>query len=277
MAKEARPSMPFYGKDGYDDINVQEMDYAEQGIYLRLCWLCWTEGGVPDDGERLARILKVADPIAFVQHSFVRLRGCFNAIDGTLVHGKIEKIRAELEDYRRAKAEAGRKGAESRWHSHDSANGRPDGKAWPSSPSPSPSPSSFPSSSSSAEEQDQTCASQSDTRVSDHSLPQLKRKRVPIGGGKKASAEQVGWFDQFWAAYWLRKSKKDAFAAFCKNVKMPERFAEVIAAVAAQKPEMDSRQPQHRPLAASWLHAERWADEPPEPAKPAPDLMISDW
>jgi uncharacterized protein YdaU (DUF1376 family) len=128
MAKEPRPAMPFYGRDFYDDLSVQEMDLAEQGAYLRLIWLCWSEGAIPDDAERIARILKVPETAAFIEKSFGKLRACFDSVDGTLVHGKIERIRAEFESFRKAKSEAGKKGAEARWQSHDSVNGKVDGK-----------------------------------------------------------------------------------------------------------------------------------------------------
>jgi len=114
MAKESRPAMPFYGKDFYSDINVVLMTNAEQGMYLRLLWHCWSEGSVPDDTERLSRLLQV-DRAEFEEESFPKLRACFEAADGRLVHRKIERIRAELDSFRAKKSRAGKKGAEKRW------------------------------------------------------------------------------------------------------------------------------------------------------------------
>ena len=85
--------------------------------------------------------------------------------------------------------------------------------------------------------------------------PQQSRRSPVFREDEKPTAEQTAWFEEFWPQYGLRKAKKLTFAAFCKHVKTPERFAEVIAAVAAQGPETGSRQPRHRPLAASWLNA----------------------
>ena len=113
MSKESRPAMPFYGKDWYTDPNVQEMSYADQGMYLRLCWHCWADGGVPDQPERLMRILQV-DKATF-EKSFPKLRPCFEAVDGKLIHRKIERIRAELDSFRAKKSRAGKAGAEKRW------------------------------------------------------------------------------------------------------------------------------------------------------------------
>jgi uncharacterized protein YdaU (DUF1376 family) len=114
MAKESRPAMPFYGKDFYGDVNVVLMTIAEQGMYLKMIWYCWSEGSVPDDPERLSRLFQV-DRATFEKESFSKLRACFEAADGRLVHRKIERIRAELDEFRNKKKRAGKKGAEKRW------------------------------------------------------------------------------------------------------------------------------------------------------------------
>ncbi len=84
---------------------------------------------------------------------------------------------------------------------------------------------------------------------------------------RQMTPEQSGWFTTWWAAYWLRRAKKPAKQAFAKHVKTAARFDEVMAATRAQEAEMIGREPQHRPHGATWLNAERWADEPAEPAK----------
>jgi hypothetical protein len=101
--------------------------------------------------------------------------------------------------------------------------------------------------------------------VNDSSLTftEGEKQKTSPSGKKKETAEQAEWFSEFWSAYWLRKAKKPALAAFCKAVKSAERFSEVMAAIAAQAPEMLRREPQHRPHAATWLASERWCDEAP--------------
>jgi hypothetical protein len=104
------------------------------------------------------------------------------------------------------------------------------------------------------------CASPCDTRVSDSSSSRPKRKRLPFSEGKEANAEQSGWFSSWWDIYFLKKSKKAAFVAFCRHVKTAARFEEVMAATRAQSPEMLTREEKHRPHGATWLNGERWND-----------------
>ncbi len=75
------------------------------------------------------------------------------------------------------------------------------------------------------------------------------------------SAEQKTWFNAWWAEYWLRKAKKPARKAFGRHVQTAERFAKVMAATRAQKPEMRNREASKRPHGATWLNDERWDDE----------------
>jgi hypothetical protein len=97
---------------------------------------------------------------------------------------------------------------------------------------------------------------------------------LSIEEGQKPRCDQekidprLVWFETFWKSYWLSKAKKPALAAFLRQVKTEERFAEVMVAVKSQSPEMLSREPSRRPYAASWLNAERWQDESIDSATP---------
>ena len=102
--------MLFYGREFYGDINVMAMTLEERGAYVHLCWLCWSEGSVPDDANVIARIVQPADTEAFVQQSFPKLRACFEASDGRLSHRKVEKIRAEVTAFQRKPVRTGQAG-----------------------------------------------------------------------------------------------------------------------------------------------------------------------
>jgi hypothetical protein len=79
--------------------------------------------------------------------------------------------------------------------------------------------------------------------------------------------QQDAWFEEWWAVYWLKKSRKRARDAFGKHVRTEERFRQVLDATAAQAVEMLTREPHHRPHGATWLNGERWEDDTtPEPA-----------
>jgi uncharacterized protein YdaU (DUF1376 family) len=117
-----------------------------------------------------------------------------------------------------------------------------------------------------------TCAPQGDAR--DCLPPNSSKRKSPLQGGKKGSAEQEAWFFTWWEIYWLKKSKKAAFVAFCRHVTSAARFEEVMAATRAQSPEMLRREEKHRPHGATWLNGERWLDPTEEPRRdPILDAM----
>ena len=84
----------------------------------------------------------------------------------------------------------------------------------------------------------------------------------PANERKALAAQQGKWFEQFWAAYWLKKGRKGAQKAFGRCVRTAERFQEVMEAIRVQSVEMLSREPQHRPHCQTWLNGARWEDEP---------------
>jgi hypothetical protein len=86
---------------------------------------------------------------------------------------------------------------------------------------------------------------------------------------RKTTAEQEGWFSQWWDEYWLRRAKKAAREAFRRHVRTEAQFQQVLAATRAQKPEMLTRERSKRPHGATWLNGERWEDEATEPASAA--------
>lgn len=121
MPKEQDPAMLFYGKDFYDDIHVCAMNYTQQGMYLRLLWFCWAEGGIPADPERL-RVLLRRTPEEWAE-DWPLLSVCFAGpmIDERngaeiLINRKIERIREARHAYRMAASERGRVAAEKRWN-----------------------------------------------------------------------------------------------------------------------------------------------------------------
>ena len=86
--------------------------------------------------------------------------------------------------------------------------------------------------------------------------------RVVRPAVQSATAEAAGWFDQWWAIYWRRgDAKKAAQKAFAKNVRTEARFRQVMEATKAQSAYMLSKEKEYRPLGATWLNGERWADE----------------
>lgn len=93
------------------------------------------------------------------------------------------------------------------------------------------------------------------------------RRVTPIGC---MTDQQKRWFDQWWNSFWLHKAKKAAREAFRQHVQTEARFQQVLTATKAQASAMMAREPQHRLHGSTWLHGERWEDEPDQPAKLPP-------
>ena len=125
------------------------MSAEEVGGYVRLLCHQWSKGGLPNDEERLGRMAGlIGSPC--LRYVIAKLTLCE---DGLLRHPRLERIRAENEAWRQKQADAGAKGAESRWKKGKpigDPNGDPIGKPvatplatpmaneWLPSPSPSP-------------------------------------------------------------------------------------------------------------------------------------------
>ena len=74
-------------------------------------------------------------------------------------------------------------------------------------------------------------------------------------------------FSAAWSKWPRKEAKKDAEKAWHQKVTTPETEDKVFAAFEWQIPMLLERDPQYRPLLASWLRGERWEDEPPTPKK----------
>lgn len=89
---------------------------------------------------------------------------------------------------------------------------------------------------------------------------------------------QAHGFDEFWAIWPKKNSRRDAERAWDKAVKKAP--SEVILAAARAYAESPYRpEKQFVPYGATWLNGERWSDPLPEPrggAKPTPDQRFLD-
>jgi uncharacterized protein YdaU (DUF1376 family) len=106
------PAFMFYAADFAHDQNVELMDVAEVGAYLRLLCSAWTEGSIPSDLKQIARIAKVT-PSRMIK-LWPAIEICWKAVDGDptkLVQKRMERVRADQEEHRRQKIEAGKAGA----------------------------------------------------------------------------------------------------------------------------------------------------------------------
>ena len=110
--KESSPSFQFYPRDFLADANVMAMNLTELGAYIKLLCICWREGSIPSDHERIGRLLGV--PSSAVAELWHCLGKCFEKRGDTLVQPRLERERDKQNDYRQAKVEAGRRGGKSK-------------------------------------------------------------------------------------------------------------------------------------------------------------------
>jgi len=105
------PAFQFYPKDFLTDEHVRLMSLQERGAYITLLCQCWTEGTLPADSERLARLCGV--PSAAFRKLWPALEPCFRPAsreDNRLVHPRLERERQKQRAYRKKQAENGKKG-----------------------------------------------------------------------------------------------------------------------------------------------------------------------
>ena len=71
------------------------------------------------------------------------------------------------------------------------------------------------------------------------------------------------WFDsEFWPIFPQHKAKAAAVKAARVHLRIPATRDQALAALKAQLPELNSREPSKRPYPATWINGRRWEDEP---------------
>ncbi len=117
------PAFQFYPSDYLGSARVAEMTLEEEGAYLRALLYCWNHGYLPNDVERLARIIgkgcstSVATAVQRMFNEDVNDRS-------RLVHPRLEQEREKQESHRSQRSAAGKKSAEMRTKSNERYNGR---------------------------------------------------------------------------------------------------------------------------------------------------------
>jgi uncharacterized protein YdaU (DUF1376 family) len=101
------PSFQLYASDLL--IDTIEWDINEVGIYTRLLMAQWSNGDLPDDVDRLARIAGCSPKR--LQKAWVTVRVKFTQNgEGRLINLRLEETRKKQEEYRVNSIESGRRG-----------------------------------------------------------------------------------------------------------------------------------------------------------------------
>lgn len=209
-----------------------EMSLAELGAYIRLLAWSWDKGPVPEDEGRRAKILGVSRPA--LGKVWPGISDKWVSGEGGLINRRLERQRADQEDFRQAKSEAGKAGAGKRWHSHGSATSRTATEA----------------------------VTKNGSSVSD-----LQSATAT------ADQERKSLFTRFWRAYPKKVGKGDAETKFGKLKPSESLLASMLSALEWQvrTPKWVQKGGEFIPHPATWLHQRRWEDEPFLPADADPN------
>lgn len=105
--------MSFYFSDFFDDMNVQEMDFYDIGVYFALLRYAWNADPpctIPDHKEALRKILKATGDARF-EASIERVLKCFKpAENGRLVQKRLKSEYEKARGLKKRRSEAGKVG-----------------------------------------------------------------------------------------------------------------------------------------------------------------------
>lgn len=119
------PAFQFYAAEFLADENVVLMSNQEVGCYIKLMAYCWREGSIPADIAKIARLC--GEDSSAMAKLWLSIKQCFVLANGShdrLTHPRLEKEREKQSEFKKERAEAGKKGAAARW-----SKGKEDGKA----------------------------------------------------------------------------------------------------------------------------------------------------
>ena len=107
------PAFQFYVADYLADANVQMMSLEEEGAYIRLICFCWREGSIPNDTEKLQKLIGKNCPFEVARV----VQGWFTPHPNQpskLVHLRLEEEREKQREWREKSSKGGIKSAETR-------------------------------------------------------------------------------------------------------------------------------------------------------------------
>ncbi len=107
MTKGKSPAFQLYASDF--DMDTASWDNEEVGVYFRLLMYQWVNKSVPDDINRLAKITRIGQKRFKKSWRIVSDKFQDNGKNG-LINVRMERVRAEQDNYRKSQSEAGRRG-----------------------------------------------------------------------------------------------------------------------------------------------------------------------
>lgn len=126
------PAFQWYPRDYLVDERVVPMSLEEEGAYRRLMDYCWLEGSLPNDMEALASMCKRISTRR-MEKLWEKIRPCFKAKGDRWRHPRLDVERRKQTANKKAKSDAGRKGAKAKHSKGNSGTATPLPVAEPSS------------------------------------------------------------------------------------------------------------------------------------------------
>ena len=236
-----RPWMPLYVADYLADTG--HLTAAEHGGYLLLIMHYWSNGALPADDRKLARIARMTpDEWDEARETIAEF------FDEGWRHKRIDAEIAKSEE----KSEAARASASKRWQSKGTSGRNADAMRTHSEGN--------------ADADASAMLSQPQSHISSSSLRSEDEPRAKRASVAQKAAEG---FERFWQAWPNQVAKRDAAKAFLKVAgELDAILAGIERYIAAKPPDRDWMHP------ATFLNGRRWEDAHPPPvarAGPTPN------
>jgi uncharacterized protein YdaU (DUF1376 family) len=117
------PAFQYYPADLLSDPEVMLWDMESVGCYWQMISYLWINGGkVEVNSDFFCKLFRV-NRKKTAEKLWNKIKGKFVIDNGIAMHKRVLKEMQRQEESRLRRQEAGKKGAKSRWHSHENENG----------------------------------------------------------------------------------------------------------------------------------------------------------
>jgi uncharacterized protein YdaU (DUF1376 family) len=273
-------SYPWYIADWRESETRRKLSLAERGLYREFLDYCYAEGSLPATGKLLGSIAgTTGKQLRYNLDAVLRLFDLKETPTGPrYFHRKVDDVRPKLLSYHKQKAHAGALSGQARRERALAVRSEDSGTNDEPPPTTTTAPAINP-----------IVPLAPDGAVLDFAAQKAWLREAGWTGIKKASAEliariwdvphksvaespnleslymireRLGWFDEFWGEYRRVRGEDEKSARIKYFEKVPTYglHESIVQAVIAQTPTFLRNEKKFRPLAATWLHKERWND-----------------
>ncbi len=117
MSDIKSPAFQFYPAEFLADENVLLMSNQEIGCYVKLMCVCWRQGSIPSDINKIAKLC--SENGSAMAQLWTAIKPCFNLDEKNplrLIHPRLEKEKAKQKEFKIERSSSGKRGADSRWN-----------------------------------------------------------------------------------------------------------------------------------------------------------------